>query len=134
MVDSVTSIIMRMKHVLLFILMVGSHLCFSQSNKSAGQACTVAGQTEKGELGFVCRQVSSGTCYRLSGRSDAEHFHEGVAVWIAFRPDGVQVTDTNGHSVSKLLIAKTIPLNSRQWPWFGPVSEMVCRAGKENSG
>jgi hypothetical protein len=123
---------MAMKHILLMILILGScRLCFSQSNRQAETACTVAGHTDASELAVVCRQASSGTCYRLSGPVGTQQFTEGTAVWMDFEPAGIRITDAIGRSVARLKASKTIPLNSRQWPWFGPVSQIVCSAGRE---
>jgi hypothetical protein len=125
---------MRMKHTLLLMLLVlSSHFCLSQANQRPESACIVAGQTEAGELAVVCRQVSYGICFRLTGSKVTGNFEAETPVWIDFEPPGVRVTDAKGNSVERLKVARTIPLNSRQWPWFGPVSEMVCRAGREDS-
>jgi hypothetical protein len=122
---------MRMNHTLLLILLVlSSHCCFSQTNQRLGSTCSVAGHTDAGELAVVCRQVSSGTCFRLSGSKESGNFQVETPVWIDLKPNGVRVSDAKGRSVGKMQVSKTILLNSRQWPWFGPVSEMVCRAGR----
>jgi len=119
-----------MQHAFLIVLiLVSSHLSIAQTKRRGAPTCSVAGQTEAGDLAIVCRQISSGTCYRLAGSIDTGKFSEGTAVWMDFEHRGIRVSKGNGSSVTGLQISKTIPLNSRQWPWFGPVSEMVCRAG-----
>jgi len=124
-----------MQHAFLIVLiLVGSQLSIAQTKKRGASVCSVAGQTEAGELAIVCRQISSGTCYRLSGSSDTGKFTEGTEVWMNFERSGIRVSDGNGSTVARLHVSKTIFLNSRQWPWFGPVSRMVCRAGMASTG
>jgi hypothetical protein len=106
---------------------------FAQASKGAGSACSVAGHTESGELAVVCRHPSDGECYRLSGSSDTRSLQQGISVRMNFEPDGISVSDGKGRSVRGLKVAKWIILNSRQWPWFGPVSDMVCVAGREGN-
>src|SRR5690348_3197592 len=120
---------MRMRYAFLIVLILSSHLSVAQAKQRGAPACSVAGPTEAGELAIVCRQPSSGTCYRLSGSSDTGKFSEGTNVWMDSERSGIRITDANGSTVARLQVSKTIPLNSRQWPWFGPVSEMVCKAG-----
>ena len=120
---------MRMQYAFLIVLILSSHLSIAQAKKRGVPACSVAGHTEAGELAIVCRQISSGTCYRLCGSTDTGKFAEGTNVWMDFERRGIRVSNEDGSSVTGLRISRTIPLNSRQWPWFGPVSEMVCRAG-----
>ena len=74
----------------------------------------------------VCATRLSGT-----GANDTRQFPPGTPILIDFEKIGVRISGSDGHSVAGLAIKKTIFLNSRQWPWFGPVSDMVCRAGKE---
>jgi hypothetical protein len=123
---------MRVKRVFpLLLIMACCHVCLAQPNQRTSSACTVAGHTKSGDLAVVCRYDASGMCYRLSSRSDTHRFHEGTAIWIDFDPKGASVSDVNGASVTGLKVTETIYLHSRQWPWFGPVSEIVCVAGKQ---
>jgi hypothetical protein len=119
--------------MLLFSMFVSGNRSFAQTNKPAPTPCSVAGYTESGELAIICRQPGFGICYRLVPFSETKPFSDGKEIWVDFGPDGIRVTDGKGHSALKLRAARTIFLNSRQWPWFGPVSDLVCRAGKESS-
>jgi hypothetical protein len=125
---------MRAIHIpIILILIWGGCRGFAQSHDSFQSSCTVAGHTEEGELAIVCRQPASGVCYRLAGTgaNDTRQFLPGTPILIDFEKTGVRISGSDGHSTGGLAIKKTIVLNSRQWPWFGPVSDMVCRAGKE---
>jgi hypothetical protein len=125
---------MRATHILIILILIfGCCRGSAQSGKSFQSSCTVAGQTEAGELAIVCRQPASGICYRLSGAgaNDTRQLPPGTLILVDFEDIGVRVSGRDGHSVGGLVIQKVIFLKSRQWPWFGPVSDMVCRAGKE---
>ena len=125
---------MRATHIpIILILIFGCCRGFTESDESFPSSCTVAGHTEEGELAIVCRQPASGMCYRLSGpgANDTRQFPPGAPILIDFENTGVRVSGSDGHSVGGLVIKKVIFLNSRHWPWFGPVSDMVCRAGKQ---
>jgi len=124
---------MRATLILILMLTFGFSRGFTQSNESLQSSCTVAGHTEAGELAIVCRQPASGICYRLSGTgvNDTRKFPPGTPILLDFENSGVRVSGSDRQSVGGLVIKKMIFLNSRQWPWFGPVSDMVCRAGKE---
>ena len=127
-------IAMRATHIpIILILIFGCCRSLTQSKESFQSSCTVAGRTDEGELAIVCREAASGMCYRLSGAgaNDTHQFPPGTAVVIDSENIGVRVSGSDGYSVGGLVIKKMIFLNSRQWPWFGPVSDMVCRAGKE---
>ena len=126
---------MLMKYVFAFVLMFP--MCgfsLARADDLGESACSVAGHTESGELAIVCRQSGSGTCYRLSAPGVITgDLLQGIPVWMDFEQSGVRIRRSKGHSVGGLRIHKLIALNSRQWPWFGPVSEMVCRAGRESN-
>ena len=124
-----------MKWVFAFVLMFPiCGLSFAQADEDVESPCSVAGHTESGELAIVCRQFGAGTCYRLSASGvNTTDFRQGMPVWIDFEQSGVRIRRSKGHSVRGLRVNKLIVLNSRQWPWFGPVSEMVCRAGREKN-
>ena len=124
--------IMRMKLTLLLLLVVlGCRISHVQSNTLTRSTCSVAAHTDSGELAVVCRPISAATGYRLSGSRDTRQFDQETAVWLDFEPSGVRVSNGNGRSVRGLRVAKQIILKSRQWPWFKPVSDMVCVAGRE---
>jgi hypothetical protein len=124
---------MRATHIPILILAFGFCRGFTQSNEASPQSsCTVAGLTEAGELAIVCRQLASGICYRLSGTgaNNTRQFPPGTPIVLDFEKSGVRVSGSNGQSVGGLAINKRIFLNSRQWPWFGPVSENGLQSRK----
>ena len=67
-----------MQHAFLIVLILSSCLSVAQAKKRGAITCSVAGRTEAGELAIVCRQISSGRCYRLSGSTDTGKFAEGT--------------------------------------------------------
>lgn len=123
---------MGMKRIFLLVVIVaGVRLSLAQSNARVGSACRVAGHTTSGQLAVVCQLASSGTCYRFSGSRKMRGFRDGIPVWLDFEATGIRISDNTGRSIGKLKVAKWIILNSRQWLWFGPVSDIACVAGQD---